>query len=1344
MMNPARAGCKVLLVLYCLLFVLLSWNTGAVEGSSIPSPPTPISPNGGNYEDQVTFTWSHPEHGSDNIYYELQVDTNPSFSGGIFMFLRTSNIQATEYTKVGFPNDGTRFYWRVRAFKTGPGWSNWSTTRYFDNGKPSPPELLFPGTGQVVGTDDTGEITFFWWTDPDVTMYRLQVAKNYDPDFVIGDEFFGEIVHEKNIAVEEGDLQSAYMTETLDGFPNDGTKYYWRMRSFKPNVYWGEWSEAKHFYNGTIPPPNITEPEQGAYQDSSSVTIKWEGVDSSNGYQLQYSTSSSFYGVSEIFIHDYLDSYNISNLPQTGQTYYYRMRARHWEGNRWGNWSEARTFINGPPPPEPPVLTSPLSLPGEDTIIAYPSVHFKWEESTGATRYQLQVSASEDFSPTLINDTNVTGTEITKTGFPNDGTTYYWRVAANNNFGWSAWSEVGSFVNGYDYDTGSLRVFIEPKDARRAGAQWSLVIEDQEPDWKNSGETIENLAVNDGSDDIKYTVEFKAVESWTKPDNISSLNLSTNLTTAVTGYYTPSTPEYTVKLSVNPVVSGKVNGEDSLEQTYEAGTRVTVTATAEEDYYFVGWTENGRVVSTKASYRFNVESDRDLVANFQTDATPTTVDVTLTANPEEGGTVKGGGTYLEGDIVVVTASANRGYSFINWTEKVEEDAVVVSTSERLTFIMGDSDRDLVANFQEPPTLVDVTLTADPEEGGTVQGGGTYLEGDLVVVTASANKGYSFFSWTDETDKVVSYSESYSFTIGSVPRELVANFQADEPQTYSVAVFAEPPFGGSVEGGGTYQPGTRVTVAATPANGYSFVSWTEGTEVVSRKANYTFTMGSSNRRLVANFEADEPETYSVFVTADPPEVGRVAGGGDYKPGARVTVTATPDSGYSFVSWTEFVGGREVVVSEIEKYTFTMEYSDRYLVANFRIDDAPSYSVTVSANNDDYGTVQGGGENILLGELVTVIATANESYEFVSWTEKVGEDDVVVSTNAEYTFKMGSANRYLVANFQEATGPEMFTISVSADPTEGGKVHFGNGATSPQFYEFGDKATAYADADVENGYEFVSWTENGKFVSGRATYSFVVDADRDLVANFHSNDDPTFTVSLTVNPEGYGIVKGGGSYKPGELVTIMAAASEGCEFVSWTEEVEIDGKTVVVVVSANEKYTFKMESADRDLVANFRKVDEPEIFAVAVSASPPEGGKVSGGGNYENGTEVTVYSAAATGYIFVNWTEGGTVVSSSADYTFTVESNRKLVANFEKEIIQTSYTVYLYVDPEEGGTVRGGGDYEPGTRVTVSARANKGYTFHYWADGTGVVSKDERYTFIMGKSDVKLVAYFRLAQ
>ena len=67
-------------------------------------------------------------------------------------------------------------------------------------------------------------------------------------------------------------------------------------------------------------------------------------------------------------------------------------------------------------------------------------------------------------------------------------------------------------------------------------------------------------------------------------------------------------------------------------------------------------------------------------------------------------------------------------------------------------------------------------------------------------------------------------------------------------------------------------------------------------------------------------------------------------------------------------------------------------------------------------------------------------------------------------------------------------------------------------------------------------------------------------------------------------------------------------------------------------------------------------------IAATANPAEGGTIEGAGSYQTGENVTLKATENEGYIFLNWTENGEIVSNEYEYTFVVESARNLVANF----------------------------------------------------------------------------------
>ena len=142
-----------------------------------------------------------------------------------------------------------------------------------------------------------------------------------------------------------------------------------------------------------------------------------------------------------------------------------------------------------------------------------------------------------------------------------------------------------------------------------------------------------------------------------------------------------------------------------------------------------------------------------------------------------------------------------------------------------------------------------------------------------------------------------------------------------------------------------------------------------------------------------------------------------------------------------------------------------------------------------------------------------------------------------------------------------------------------------------------------------------------------------------------------------------------------------------------------------------------------------------YSVNVSSSPSNGGSTSGGGTYVYGDNVTVTATANTGYDFANWTENGNVVSTNPSYSFTVQNNINLVANFSKK----QFTVNLSSNPSDGGSTSGGGTYGYGDNVTVTATANTGYDFTNWTKNGNVVSSNPSYSFTV-QNNINLVANF----
>ncbi len=465
------------------------------------------------------------------------------------------------------------------------------------------------------------------------------------------------------------------------------------------------------------------------------------------------------------------------------------------------------------------------------------------------------------------------------------------------------------------------------------------------------------------------------------------------------------------------------------------------------------------MVSTAANYTLTLTENPTLVANITLD----TIDYTITtsSSPTAGGTTTGSGSFVSGSSKTVTATANTGYTFANWTE----NGTVVSTSASYTFTL-TANRTLVANFTLNTINYTITTSSSPTVGGTTTGSGSVQHGTSRTVTATANTGYTFTNWT-ENGTVVSTNGSYTFTV-TANRTLVANYAANN---YTITTSSKPTAGGTTTGSGSVLHGTSRTVTATANTGYTFTNWTENGTILSTNASYTFT-ATANRTLVANFTVSK---YSVITSSYPTTGGITKGDGNFAYGDLCTISTSVNPGHVFNGWSE----NQTVVSNQNSYSFVVN-SNRILVANFAV---INYPVLTAVKPLASGTISGGGIYYMYGQNCTLIATPNTGYTFTNWTE----NGTVVSTNANYTFTV-SANRTLVANFAVSS----YQISTSVFPTNSGIV---NGAG---IYAYGTSINLTATAN--SGYEFFNWTENNIEESKSSLFNFTVVKNRAFVANF----------------------------------------------------------------------------------------------------------------------------------------------------------------------------------------------------------------------------------------------------
>ncbi len=195
------------------------------------------------------------------------------------------------------------------------------------------------------------------------------------------------------------------------------------------------------------------------------------------------------------------------------------------------------------------------------------------------------------------------------------------------------------------------------------------------------------------------------------------------------------------------------------EERYVYGQKATVTATANDNYEFVGWKDSyGTTVSTDAVYNFTVIGDATLTPEFvkvKTDEGADIAYVTVSFYHQSGKLLDSRKVVSgEGKITAtVNAPTKVGFDFLGWSAKASgataEDVVDFETA---TFSENTS---LYPVFKAQDITYTLTVGSQTEQK-TPQ--------SSVTVTADPIDGKQFVGWKDANGNIVSYDSTYTFII----------------------------------------------------------------------------------------------------------------------------------------------------------------------------------------------------------------------------------------------------------------------------------------------------------------------------------------------------------------------------------------------------------------------------------------------------------------------------------------------------------------------------------------------------------------------------------------------------
>lgn len=377
---------------------------------------------------------------------------------------------------------------------------------------------------------------------------------------------------------------------------------------------------------------------------------------------------------------------------------------------------------------------------------------------------------------------------------------------------------------------------------------------------------------------------------------------------------------------------------------------------------------------------------------------------------------------------------------------------------KIAAIVNSAIKDMTIEFACSNSYRTLSLVSNPTGVGNLIGAGVYRIGQSVTVEATHNSGAQFSGWFDG-ETFISSEPIHTFNMPATDTTYSAKFI---PNQYTIALTSEDLEKGSVTGSGTYDYYEAVTIAATPEPGYGFNGWYDGDSLISNQSPYTFNMPYNSLSYVAKFNI---LSYNLSVSSEDTSKGTVSGSGTYQYKVSRSITATPQSGYSFIGWYE----DDELVSSDNPYTFTMPHTNLNYVAKFSIN---SYELTISSDTSK-GEVEGAGIYAYKAE-VTVLATALPGNEFIGWYE----GETLKSNSPSYTFTMPYNNLTLNARFVKQYNVDISSFDESLGTVSGGGA-------------YGYTTSVTISATPTTGNWFKAWYDDSfNIVSDSPSYTFTM--------------------------------------------------------------------------------------------------------------------------------------------------------------------------------------------------------------------------------------------------------------
>jgi uncharacterized repeat protein (TIGR02543 family) len=690
------------------------------------------------------------------------------------------------------------------------------------------------------------------------------------------------------------------------------------------------------------------------------------------------------------------------------------------------------------------------------------------------------------------------------------------------------------------------------------------------------------------------TVTLIAVPSagWSFDSWSGDLTGSTNPTTiemtgnkVVTATFTED--EYTLTIEI--VGSGSVS-KDPNQATYTYGASVQLTATADVGWSFSEWT--GDLTGSENPVIITMDGDKSITAVFTQDQYTLTINVVGSGSVEKNPDRE---TYVYGESVTLTAATDTGWTFAGWSGDI------TSNDNPLDITM-DGSKSITATF----TQHQYTLTISVEGHGSVTkvpDQATYTYGSSVELTANADPGWTFSHWSG----ALTGSDNPATLLITGDTTVTAHFTQNQ---YTLSI--------TVDGSGsvtknpdqpTYTYGTVVELTATAEAGWTFSHWSGD---ASGTINPTTVTIDGDKSVTAVFTQNQ-YTLTINIIGS----GSVTKAPDhavYAHGETVTLTATPETGWSFYGWSGDLTGSQSPIDIIMD-------SSKSITATFTQDQ---YILTINIEGEGTVTITPEQTSYTYGTPIQLTANPNAGWTFSHWSGDLSSSDNPINF-------LITGDMTVTANFTQ----NQYTLTIL---TEGG----GSVTKAPNkaTYVYGDSVELTAVPEI--GWSFSYWS--GDLSGSTNPITIIIDGNKSVTARFTPEQ-----YTLTIEIVGSGSVSkdpNQATYTYGASVQLTATADVGWSFSGWSGDLTGSDNPATITITGNTEITATFTQDQYTLTLNV-------VGQGSVNKNPDQA-------TYTYGTEVQLTATPNSGWKFFGWS--GDLSGSTNPATITMDRSKSVTATF----------------------------------------------------------------------------------